>query len=226
MIDVRHDDCLNAMRDIPDGSIDAVICDPPYFLPARHYQTRREFPRSLTDLSMLEHFYRDWFAESARILKPTGTMYVFCDGQSYPLFFTVAYRYVRKMVPLVWDKVNSINGYSWRHQHELILFAQMDESPNVPTGDGDILRCRAVPVDSRAHPAEKPVELLERLITKSVPAGGVVLDSFMGSGTTGVACIETGRNFIGIEKDATYFAVAEQRLADAAAKLHQLELTV
>jgi site-specific DNA-methyltransferase (adenine-specific) len=213
LIDLRLGDCLEVMPTIPSGSVDLLLTDPPYFLPAKHYCTRKDFPRSLGDLSILEHFYRDFFAECARVIKPTGFLYVFCDGQSYPVFYVTAYRHVRKLVPLIWDKMNSINGFSWRHQHEIILFAEMDESPAVPTGDGDIIQCRPVPVDARIHPAEKPVKLLRQLIRKSAPEGGVVLDPFAGSGAVGEAAYLEGRDFIGVEASPEYYAEAQKRLA-------------
>jgi len=68
---------------------------------------------------------------------------------------------------------------------------------------------------SKIHPTEKPVKLMERLIRASSNEGGTVLDNCMGSGTTGVACINTGRNFIGIELDKTYFEIAKQRIKEA-----------
>jgi site-specific DNA-methyltransferase (adenine-specific) len=166
-------------------------------------------------LSILEHFFRDFFTECVRVLKPTGCLYTFCDGQSYPVFFVTAYRYFRRLAPLVWDKMTSINGYSWRHQHELILYAEMNRAPLVPTGDGDIIRCRAVPVNSRMHPAEKPVELLQRLVEKSTVSIAMVLDPFMGSGATGVAAVQTGRKFIGVEISEEYCTIARERLAKA-----------
>jgi site-specific DNA-methyltransferase (adenine-specific) len=208
-------DALAVLPLLASGSIDAVVTDPPYFLPAKHYNTRKDFPRSLADLSILEHFFAAFFCEVARVLKQTGCAYVFCDGQSYPVFFATGYRHFRRLQPLVWDKMTSLNGWSWRHQHELILYAEMDESPNVPTGDGDILRCRAVAVDQRIHPAEKPIELLARLIKKSVPENGVVLDPFMGSGPTFSACLLTSRRYVGIEHDPHYFSVACARLEKA-----------
>ena len=164
---------------------------------------------------MLEHFFRDWFSECSRILKQTGCLYVFCDGQSYPVFYALGYEWCKRIVPLVWDKQVSINGYSWRHQHELILFGEKEKYPAVPTGDGDILKHRAVPVNDRIHPAEKPLALLKSLVTKSVPEGGMVLDGFAGSGATGVACIQTGRNFIGCEIDAGYAEIARRRCREA-----------
>jgi site-specific DNA-methyltransferase (adenine-specific) len=207
---IYHGDCLDVLPGLL--GVDAIVSDPPYFLPAQHYCTRKVFPRSLCDLSMLEHFFRDWFAACAVALKPTGVFYVFCDGQSYPVFFSLVYPHVRRVVPLVWDKQVSFNGYSWRHQHELILFAEMDHAPSVKTGDGDVLRCRAVPVDDRDHPAQKPLELLERLIVKSVPPDGLVCDPFTGSGATLLAAARRGRRAIGIDREERYCEIAAKRL--------------
>lgn len=76
------------------------------------------------------------------------------------------------------------------------------------------------------HPTQKPVALMEYLIRTYTHEGETVLDSTMGSGTTGVACVNTGRAFIGIERDETYFAIAEKRIADAErAKAERLDLT-
>lgn len=195
--------------------IDAVVTDPPYFLPAVHYNTRKEFPRSLTDLGILEHYFSGFFSEASNLLKDGGAAYVFCDGQSYPAFYATAYRHFRKLRPLVWDKISAFNGYTWRHQHELILFAEKSESKPVPTGDGDIIRCPAVKVDDRDHPAEKPPNLMELLIRKSVPPKGLVCDPFMGSAATGVGCVQHGCDFIGIEREPAYFDIACRRIEEA-----------
>ena len=216
-VDLRLGDCLEVMKSIPDGSVDAVVTDPPYFQPAAHYvPARGDKPRKklIGDMSVLEAFFGLFIAEAMRIVSPDGFAYIFCDGQSYPIAFTGLYPHVKNVRPLVWDKAVSFNGYTWRHQHELIAFGERDLSPRIPTGDGDILRFRAVKVDARAHPAEKPIDLLVALVSKT-KEGGTVLDPFMGSGTTGVACVQTGRNFIGIEIDPGYFAVAKKRIAEA-----------
>lgn len=205
-------DCLAVLPTLEAGSVDAVVTDPPYFLPALHYSTRKNFPRSLSDLGILEYYFRSVFDEFARATALHAVWYIFCDGQSYPAFYATCYPHARRLVPLIWDKETSINGYSWRHQHELILFCERDESPAVPTGDGDVLRLRAVPVDDRKHPAEKPVALLERLVKKSTTSTQLVLDPFMGSAATGAACMRLERPFIGIEKDPGYFEIAVKRI--------------
>lgn len=212
-------DCLDVMRQMPDGCVDLVVTDPPYFLPAQHYQTRKQFARSLADLSILEHFFRDVFSELDRILTDSAAIYTFCDGQSYPVFFVMAYPCFRYVRPLIWDKMTSINGYSWRHQHELILFGVRPQAKPVKTGDGDILSCRAVPVNDRKHPAEKPIQLIKRLVDKSSAEGAVVFDPFIGSGTTAVAAKKLGRHYFGCDINPEYVEMARKRLEQVQVRL-------
>ena len=207
-------DCLEHMRAMPAGCVDAVVTDPPYFLPATHYNTKDGWSKSLSELSILEHFFGDVFREVDRILKDDGFVYVFCDGQSYPIFFVQAYPYFKKVRPLIWDKISAYMGYSWRHQHEIILFGQRIKAPAVKTGDGDVLKFRSVGIKKREHLAQKPIDLLEKLIAKTTPEGGTVLDPFMGSGSTGVACKNLGYDFIGIDLDPKYFEIAKKRIGE------------
>ena len=85
----------------------------------------------------------------------------------------------------------------------------MPESKPIPTGDGDILKCRAVPVESRKHPAEKPLELVSYILQKH---DGLILDPFCGSGTTCVAAKMLGRRYIGIDISEEYCEIARKRL--------------
>jgi site-specific DNA-methyltransferase (adenine-specific) len=78
--------------------------------------------------------------------------------------------------------------------------------------------------NGKQHPTQKPVDLMARIINTSSNPGDTVLDCFMGSGSTGVACVNTNRNFIGIELDADYFKIAEKRIADAQNKPEQISL--
>ena len=206
-------DCINELQTLESYSVDLVVTDPPYFVPATHYNVRSGSFRSLSDLGILEHFFSAVFKELDRVITTDGHAYVFCDGQSYPVMYATAYPYFKSIRPLIWDKQTSINGYGWRHQHEIILFCQRQEAKPIPTGDGDILKCRAVPIKQREHLAEKPVALLETLIRKHEPR--VVLDPFMGSAATGVAAKNTGCGYIGIEKEPAYFELAQRRIEAA-----------
>ena len=205
-------DCIDGFKQIDDESINLIVIDPPYFLPAVHYQTRKQFSRNFADLGILEHFFKDVFKEFKRIMKKDGIIYVFCDGQSYPMFYYHLYPFCKSIRPLIWDKKTSINGYSWRHQHELIIFAEMPKAKPIPTGDGDILRFSAVKVDERQHPAQKPVDLIKSLILKSSKEGDLILDCFAGCGSVGIACLETKRDYILIEKEKQYFDIMQTKL--------------
>jgi DNA modification methylase len=193
------------------GVLDLIVTDPPYFQPAAHYVQPRggKAPRAHGDTSVLLHAFRFWAQTLDEVLSRSGTAYIFCDGQSYPHFFN-AFGSLGRVRPLIWDKVVSYNGYTWRHQHELIAWLERSEAQRVPTGDGDILRERAVSVDKRVHPAEKPVPLLGRLIAKHE---GIVLDPFAGSCSTLDAARVAGRKSIGIEIEESYCELAAKRFS-------------
>ena len=212
-ITLYHADARDVLPLLEPGSVDLVLTDPPYFQPAAHYCGKRAEARpkkSIGDMSILELAFKIWCDGIAAATKPTGTIYFFCDGQSYPIAFTALYPHAAHVRPLVWDKMVSYNGYTWRHQHELIAWAEMDKAQRVATGDGDILRFRAVPVDDRMHPAEKPTDLVRCLLAKH--DAQTILDPFFGSGTTLRAAKDLGRRAIGIEIEEKYCRIAAERL--------------
>lgn len=199
-IELRHGDCLDLLTDVEDGSIPLLVTDPPYFTPpAQFVSGRSHHKRSLSNLSLLDHFYNDFFRALMPKMRDDATMYIFCDSQSYPLYYAYLYEHVKSLRLLVWDRGTAQNGYTWRYQCQYILFAQMPDAPAIKTGDGDLLKHRSVPVSERVHPAQKPLDLLQRLVLKSSQPGDLVLDCFTGSGSTGHACIQTGRSFLGFE---------------------------
>jgi len=204
-------DCLEVLPTLETQSIDLIVTDPPYFLPAQHYQTRKQFHRNFSDLRILEHFFKEIYKEFARVIKPSGIIYLFCDGQSYPLFYYHLYPLCKSIRPLIWDKKTSINGYSWRHQHEIIIFAEMPDAKPIPSGDGDILKYSAVKIEERKHPAEKPIDLLIALIQKSSNEENIILDLFAGGGSIMQACQETRRNCLSIELSPEYCQLVQNR---------------
>ena len=199
------------------GKVDIVVTDPPYFLPVQSYVGRRGegyAKRMVGDISVLDGYFSLLFSKVEDTLSPGATYYVFCDAKSYPVFWKTLFPQCKHVRILVWDKIVSYNGYTWRHQHELIAWGECDGAERVATGDGDIIRERGVTQDDRSHPAEKPVSLIERLIKKH-GSSQTILDPFMGSGTTGVACAKLGRKFIGIEIEPKYLDIACKRIEDA-----------
>lgn len=192
---------------------DLVVTDPPYFQPSQHYSGTRGAKAtrpSWGDRQVLQHAFNAWAVGLEPYVSEAGTLYVFCDGQSYPLTHSAFYSWGRCR-PLVWDRLVSFNGYTWRHQHELIAWIERSGAERVPTGDGDVLRERGVLQAVRTHPAEKPVALVSRLIAKHNPS--LVLDPFVGSGTTLRAAKDLGFRGVGVEIEERYCELAAERMA-------------
>lgn len=210
-VTIYHGDCRELLPLMP--KVDLVLTDPPYFLPMQSYVGTREAgyaKRMLGDISILQTYFSGLVEELP--LTAAGSVYLFCDAKSYPLFWRAMFPHFKHVRTLVWDKVVSYNGYTWRHQHELIAWGEGDEAKRVATGDGDVLKHRGVLQKDRSHPAEKPVDLLQSLIAKHDDAH-TILDPFMGSGTTLRAAKDLGRRAIGIEIEERYCEIAAKRMA-------------
>ena len=118
---------------------------------------------------------------------------------------------------LIWDKGNKIMGQFYMSQFEYILFFRKGRGVKINNcGTSDILSIPNIKTKDKngnnIHDTEKPVDLMRILIDNSSKEGETVLDPFMGSGSTGVACKNLNRNFIGIELDENYFKIAEERI--------------
>jgi len=211
---IYQSEAIKFLKTLPDNSIDVVITDPPYFQPAQHYSPSRKqifTHKCISDLSILEYFFRGFLKELARVTKDDGFIYVFCDSQSYPLIFAGLYSDVKRIRTIVWDKITAFNGYTWRHQHELIAFVEMQKSKIIPTGDGDIIKQRVTKVEERVHPAEKPIELIDKIVNKHKDKK-LFLDCFVGSGNILISVKSNGKDFIGCESQEHYFELANKRL--------------
>lgn len=215
-INLLQGDCIDLLPKIPDGSINSIITDPPYFLGMTHNGQKGCF----NDLAICKPFYQKLFTEYKRVLKPDGCVYFFCDWRSYAFYYPIMNGILGVKNMLVWDK-KSGPGNFYNYQHELILFTtkrnalNVKGSYNIITGILSFSNGAKKTNGEKIHPTQKPIELIEKFIRDSTDSGDTVLDSFAGSGTTGVACINTGRRFIGIELDDQYFDIAKQRIETA-----------
>lgn len=231
-------DCLELMKGIPDDSVDAIICDPPYETTACDWDNALPVEEMWTQ-------YR-------RILKPKGNVILFGAGLfAYKLALSNEkwFRY-----ELIWKKSKCGSPFTAKYmplkKHENILVfgdsasyyePQMTEgtpyhrnwTPNKRNNlkygvagvstDNKGTRHPTTILDfpqkwrrqDQLHPTQKPVELMEWLVKSYCPEDGLVLDNCMGSGTTGVACVNTKRKFIGIEKDERYFGISLDRIQTA-----------
>ncbi len=224
---IDNRDCLEGLAEIPDKSVDCIITDPPYFLSMGHAGSKTNAKagemltsnRTFNDLAICTPFYKALFSEYARVLKEDGSFYFFTDWRGYAYYFPLinAALPVRNMI--VWDK-KSGPGSFYSFAHELIIFGTY--KPKTKSGVGtNVWRLSAFNSGAKAtngekvHPTQKPVEIIQKMIEDSTEPGAVVLDTFMGSGTTAVACVKTGRHYIGFEPDERYHTIAQQRIAEA-----------
>ena len=244
MINLYNGDCLELMENIPEKSIDLILCDLPYGTSACKWDTVIPLDR------LWEHY--------ERIIKDNGAIILFGAEPFSSLLRTSnleMYKYDWK-----WEKPSGANFLNFKYQpakvHEDIMvfgkmatsyskkgnmnyFPQMEDGKAYISKNGNKggltstirtpLKSEAVvregryprsiqkfPMDKdKLHPTQKPVALLEYFIKTYTSEDDTVLDNCMGSGSTGVACKNLNRNFIGIELDETYFKIAKERIDNA-----------
>lgn len=237
-------DCLERMKEIEDGSVDMILCDLPYettrnewdfmvHLPAMwaHYkricngaivltaQTPFDKILGVSNLSMLRY---EWIWEKTH---PTGHL----NAKKAPMK-------AHENVLVFYKKLPTYNPIKTTGHPRKTAVKRADSTPNYGKQDFEPLAYdsterypRSVlifPSDkqrSKLHPTQKPVALMEYLIRTYTNPGDVVLDNCMGSGTTGVACLNTGRNFIGMDNNSGFYRVAKERISALSKKMEEAE---
>jgi DNA modification methylase len=214
-ITIYHGDLAEVLPTLPKRSVQAIVTDPPFFMPADHFQSRVKWQRSWGDVSVLGTFWRSVLNDSVPLLKPTGHFLTFCNGDSYPVFYPEMYRHFDTLKCLVWDKGHVGLGRIWRHQHELVIAGRWRESTFDIRGQlyTDVIKANATPSVDRAHPVEKPSSLLAQLVEPITERGDLILDPFMGGGSTLRAAKDLGRRAIGVEIEERYCEAAVKLLA-------------
>lgn len=234
---LHHGDALTALRDIDTNTVDAVICDPPYnsggrTITDRKHGTRDKYTTSGTGQHLPEFLgdNRDqrswltwcslWLSEALRATIPGGSLLMATDWRQLPTAsdaVQVAGWTWRGVVTWVKPRHRSrpVRGGFWS-QVEYYVWAvngqlRRDHEVYLP----GVIEAAAPGAADRAHPTEKPLALMRELV-KIAPPGGLVLDPFAGSGTTGHAALEAGRRFIGMELSAYYAQVTRERLGTRA----------
>ena len=229
MTDIRIGDCLTVMPTLPENSVDLVLTDPPYWtlnrwrdmgtttrLGGNQDKDKQTGWFQTIDEQGLYRFMSEVFG----VLKPDRHAVIMCDGQTlrYVLGYAemAGFSYCK---PLVWDKMAIGMGYHFRNQHEFMVL--LDKGKNRHPHDLGMPDVFRVPYVRSDFPTEKPVELMQTMITQLTEKDEVVLDPFMGSGTTGIACLLEHRDFIGIEIDEKYAEIAKKRISDMEGPLFQ-----
>lgn len=236
-------DCLTEMQSIGDNSVDMVLVDPPYGTTPLHWDSTINFEQlwnqlhrvakqnaavvifaqepfaSFVRMSNMKEYKYDWYWEKERLTnvfqvkrRPGKTVENICVFYKEQCIYNPQKH--EHEGPPVKNKVKKGCRFSITqagYDSTVKPLEYIDDGTRHPT---QVLRINRDNPLKRLHPTQKPVELLEYLIKTYTNEGMIVLDCCMGSGSTGVACLNTNRNFIGIELDDGYFKVADDRLKE------------
>ena len=217
-------DCMDILPKIPEKSIDLVLTDPPYGL---NYQSNRGAATGNLKDKIENDKIEDWLELAQKLFSLLEIIsaidsewYVFCGGGGGEPVLAHLWLLLNKLKIakvknlLIWDKMYPGMGWDWRFQYETIFQLQIGRGLN-NNMDGsnrvNILKCRNIIPQAGEHPTEKPVNLIKQLAIPKL--SNLILDPFLGSGTTAVAAKQLGRKYIGIEMTEKYCEITVQRLA-------------
>ena len=206
MIKLLNGDCLELMKDIPNGSVNLVLTDIPYGVVNRESNGLRNLDKNKADIVTFD------LKELTETLcdKTDGSIYMFCGTEQVS---TIRATMIEKGLSTrlcIWEKTNPspMNGQViWLSGIECCVYGKKKNATFNEHCKNTVFRFPTV--KGKLHPTQKPINLMKYLIEVSSNENDIVLDPFMGSGSTGVACLNTNRNFIGIELDKNYFEIAK-----------------
>lgn len=229
MIELKCGDCLEIMKDIQDKSIDMILCDLPYGTTACKWDNIipfellwEQYNRIIKDNGAIVLFGSEPFISNLIVSnikdfkykwiwnkKQTGNPFL-CKKQPLKIYEEIAIFHSKIYYPQMRKGKLRQKGGGKRDNLFVGNITLKTNDEYYPTAIIDFPNCRDK--GGRLHPTQKPVDLLEYLIKTYTNENETVLDNCMGSGSTGVACVNTNRNFIGIELDQNYFNIAKERI--------------
>ncbi len=217
-----HEDCYKFIPTLKDNSIDLCITDAPFQFQTKGgslYKKSASRAKTLHKLDSLEccDFSPKDFLD---LLFPKMKMfygYFFCNKILIADYLNWAIEHNFKYDLLTMNKKNPVpakNGHHLNDLESIVLIREPGSYFDSKQSYDDYRKYFETVCAKRIHPAEKPVELLERFVRVSSPKDGLIFDPFAGSGSTGIACLNNRRNFLGIEKDDGFFELASKRLKE------------
>ena len=214
-------DCIEEMQKLIDDGVkvDLIVTDPPYLMNYYRHTNNSNIKPILNDDNF--ELIQDIMPLLYELLEDGGAMYMFCNSNHMDYFKQQISHHFNYRNILIWLKNGTGMGdlkTTYGKRTEFIIYASKGRHELNGRRDNDVLEYKKVPVTKSVHQNQKPIDLLTFLIKKSSKPNDTILDCFMGSGSTGVACLQTNRNFIGIELDKKYYEIAEQRINEAKAQ--------
>ena len=228
MVQLYKGDCLELMRGMGTESIDLIVTDPPYKVATggvpnetNNVILNKNRPKGiLTEHSQLIKIipkFSDWIPECYRVLKNGSHAYFMINSSNLiELANGIEKAGFKIHNILTWKKNNCTPSQFYMKNCEFVIFCRKGKAKYINNiGDSKTVHEFNNISGKKVHPTEKPIELMKFYIENSSEENDTVLDPFMGSGSTGVACVNTFRNFIGIEIDENYFNIATKRIEEA-----------
>jgi site-specific DNA-methyltransferase (adenine-specific) len=213
MYKLIHGDCIEEMQKLESGSIDLVLTDPPYGMSFRSNYRKEKYGSIENDNSL--KWLPLFLDRTVKTMSKDSAFFGFCSFHNIDTFKQEIQKRLKVKNILVWEKNNTSMGDlrgDFAPKVEFVVFATLGRPLIRGKRDPNIFRFAKT--GNVYHSTEKPVDMLEYLMSKFSDPGQTVCDPFMGSGSTCIACINTGRNFIGIEKDEEIFNTAKKRIED------------
>ena len=210
--ELHKGDCLEVIKNLPNKSVDLLLSDPPYL----HVKGGCK-SKVVSDMSDFGEIEINEFLDTVKPKMKVFNAYIFCSKLQIPYYLNWALRNKYQFDMLIWDKMNygliSRKFYAPNIEYIIRIYKK---GLNTIEGNSEYYQKikRYKRPKNKIHEAEKPVDLLKEFILLSSNENEVILDCFMGSGSTGQAVLEVGgnRRFIGIEKDDKYFYIAYDRI--------------
>ena len=223
-------DCLELIKQIPDKSIDLIVTDPPYLIESDggggcFGSGKRAFHNEISDLKA--GIKNEFLDEMVRVCK-NPNMYLFCSKDQLPQYLNYAIDHKLRWDLLVWHKTNPVPTCNNKYLSDTEYIVFFHKGAKVGGDYSTKKKYWVTDVNKKdkdlwKHPTIKPIQIVKTLIINSSEVGGAILDPFIGSGTTAVACIQSKRHFIGFEIDEGYYKNACNRVKLEKAQLSLFE---
>jgi DNA modification methylase len=238
--EIIYGDCIEILKIFPNNSFDLIFADPPYNLqlPQNRKLLRENGTEVIPVNDEYDNFTENWIKECQRILKPTGTIWIM--GMYHNIFRVgkimqdLGLWFLNDVIWVKIDAMPNFNGRRFTNNHETLIWAVKNKNCKNYTFNNEFLKrlnsgeqmkdtdwVFKICNDSerlrdengiKLHPTQKPLKLVQHILLSASKKGDLVLDPFLGSGTTAVVAKALGRNWVGIEKEKEYVDLANNRL--------------
>ena len=223
---IYNEDCLIGIKKIPDNSVDLVIIDPPYSICTKGgkkgntkiAKNIKALEKELIVNDLVDGYDLSILDELVRVMK-TINIYIWCNGRQIPTYIKYFVEQLEcKLEILIWGKTNPMPLYSNKYMGDkeyCLYFRKGGYCQPLNYEDARTIYTSKINVKDKqlySHPTIKPLEFIRKIIRNSSKENDVVLDCFLGSGTTAIGCILENRNYIGFEINKKYFDIAQERI--------------